>query len=228
LKAEFDSFSENYEQILDRSIRISGEGGEYFAGLKARYVSAVVGGTFSGSILDFGCGVGLLAGLLQKQVPSAQLHGYDVSRDSIERVRSANACRGVFTWQKTELRRNYDVIVISNVMHHIAPADRRGTIVELEARLAPGGKLVLFEHNPANPLTRWVVGHCPFDKNAHLLWPREARACFAAAGLKILRKDYVVFLPRPLARFRPVESLLGWCPLGAQYVLVGARDERGK
>lgn len=227
-KNEFDRFSENYRQLLDRSVRISGESGDYFAELKARYISSVVSPPFSGTVLDFGCGIGLLARMLRKYLPDAPLYGYDASPASIERIEPNLAAQAVFTPHKRELLDSYDLIVISNVMHHIPPADRQATILELVARLNPSGKLVLFEHNPANPLTRWVVSHCPFDRDAVLLWPAETRSYLTGASLQIVRKDYLVFFPRALSWLRSLEARLPWCPLGAQYAFVGTKRAAGE
>src|SRR5437660_5276538 len=83
---DFDRFSSDYRQILDRSVAVSGERAEYFAEYKARYIARVVGSNFNGKILDYGCGVGLLAGFLKKHLPGAAIHGYDLSRQSIDMV----------------------------------------------------------------------------------------------------------------------------------------------
>jgi SAM-dependent methyltransferase len=221
---EFDRFATTYQQVLDGTVRFSGEGGTYFAAVKAQYVRNLVGATFSGTMLDYGCGVGLLAGLLKSYLPTAQLDGYDVSAASLQRVDPALAAQGQFTSHSDELQKNYDLIILSNVMHHIPLPERKGAVSELKARLAQLGKLVVFEHNPANPLTRWVVNHCPFDENVALLWPGEARAYLKNAGLRVLRRDYIVFFPRQLAWLRPLESRIRWVPLGAQYAIVGEQD----
>jgi hypothetical protein len=44
-----------------------------------------------------------------------------------------------------------------------------------------------------------------------------------AGALDVLRRDFIVFFPRPLALLRPLEPRLNWCPFGAQYVLIGAK-----
>jgi hypothetical protein len=59
------------------------------------------------------------------------------------------------------------------VLHHVPPADREALLARVATKLAPGGKLVVFEHNPWNPLTRKVVAECAFDADAVLLPPTE-------------------------------------------------------
>jgi SAM-dependent methyltransferase len=219
----FDDFSSNYKQLLDRSVAVSGEGSEYFAEYKAGYIARMVGQDFRGKILDYGCGVGLLSGLLKKHLPQASIHGYDVSDGSIRMIAPHLAAQGVFSSDIACLHSDYELAVISNVMHHVPPKDRHLTILNIVQRLAARGHLVLFEHNPLNPLTQWVVKHCPFDDDAILLGPKEAGRYFAGGGLRIARRDYVVFFPRMLSWFRPLESMLGWLPAGGQYALVGEK-----
>lgn len=220
---QFDQFAGGYKQVLDRNVAVSGEDSAYFAEYKARYLARVLPQDFRGSMLDFGCGVGLLSAFLKKYLPAARLDGYDVSLESIRQVDPALAREGKFTSSLDELSSAYDLIVVANVMHHIAREERPRTVAALANRLAPGGRLALFEHNPANPVTRWVVERCPFDKDAVLLPIGEAANCFSGAHLRVWRCDYIVFMPRFLAWLRPLEPWLAGLPLGAQYVIVGEK-----
>lgn len=220
---EFDQFAGEYEKILDQSLAFSGEDSSYFADYKAAYLARVLPKPFAGRILDFGCGVGMLAQSLKKHLPSARLDGYDVSPESIRRVDAGLTAGGAFTSDLKSLEPGYDLIVTANVMHHIEPGERQQTIFNLSDLLSPSGKLAVFEHNPANPATRWMVERCPFDKDVVLLPPKETLAYFGAARLDILRHDYIVFMPRFLAWFRPMEPWLAWLPLGAQYAVLGGK-----
>jgi trans-aconitate methyltransferase len=80
---EFDRFASEYHQVLDASLALSGEVGQYFAEGKARYVARKVGSDFCGRVLDYGCGIGILAKCLQRHLPMVSLDGFDVSADSI-------------------------------------------------------------------------------------------------------------------------------------------------
>lgn len=221
---EFDRFSGDYAQILDRSTAMFGDGPEYFAEHKARYLATLVTGGFGGKILDFGCGVGLLSRFIAIHMPSAALHGFDVSSASIDAMDPRLRNRGRFTSCFDDLDTDYAVIVVSNVMHHIRPDERQRTVSQLATRIAAGGRLVVFEHNPLNPLTRWVVSHCLFDEDAILLPRRETVRYMKNAGLPVSRRDFVLFLPRILSWMRPLERRLAWCPLGAQYVVVAEKQ----
>jgi SAM-dependent methyltransferase len=220
---EFDQYARDYKSLLDRSVKLSGDGAEYFCEYKARYIAGILGAGFSGKILDFGCGIGLLSARLKAHLPAATVHGYDPSPESIRLIPAELAAAGRFSEDFGSLDGDYQLAVLSNVMHHIAQAQREQTIVTIAAHLAPGGRLILFEHNPWNPLTRWVVRHCPFDEGVILLRPREVFAYFAHAGLAVRRRDYIVFFPKLLSAFRALEPSLSWLPAGAQYAILGEK-----
>jgi len=221
--ATFDTFAANYQQLVTENIRITGESSDYFAAYKARYIARRVAPPPGGKILDYGCGVGLLALHLKEVLVGRQVDGFDVSKESIERVNQLLQREGTFTTNLDTLDCAYDVIVLSNVLHHVKPADRELLICKAGSRLAIGGKLVIFEHNPINPLTLWAVSQCPFDEDATLLPNRETRGYFGQSELVLLWRDFIVFFPRWLKWLRSFEPLLSWCPLGAQYVVVAGK-----
>jgi 2-polyprenyl-3-methyl-5-hydroxy-6-metoxy-1,4-benzoquinol methylase len=221
--AEFDQFANEYKRILDQSTAIAGESSEYFTDYKAAFVERLLADR-SARILDFGCGIGTLSSAFARRLPEARIHGYDVSEDSLAQIDPELRRRGLFTSDLAALESGYSLIVISNVMHHIPVAERQGTINRLAGCLAPSGEILVFEHNPINPVTRLVVSRCVFDENAVLLPPREVKRYFRAAGLVFVSNDYIVFFPKPLAALRPLEPMMGWCPAGAQYALRGAKS----
>lgn len=220
-QAEFDSFASRYEELHASSVKITGETPEYFAAYKASYLARIAPARPC-RILDYGCGIGLLSRQLLRNIPDAQVDGLDPSQESIARIDPALRTQGLFTSEPDLLGSSYDLITVANVLHHVSPTDRQDLIDKVTSRLAPAGKLVIFEHNPANPLTRWAVTHCAFDSDAILLWPGETIKYLKRAGLETHR-DYVVFFPRWLSSFRRFEPLLRSFPLGAQYAVVGAK-----
>lgn len=221
--AEFDKYAADYKEILDRSV-LDSDGSEYFYEHKAGYIRRLLGaGEFRGKILDFGCGPGLLSAHLRETLPSATLHGFDPAAESLKAVPSEVRAGGVYTSTKDELHSDYDLITVINVLHHVPVAERQELVDDLARRLVPGGKLLVVEHNPLNPATRWVVAHCVFDEDAILLWRREVLALLSKAGLKRSRSEYVLFFPRLFGWLQPVERLLGWLPMGAQFAAVFER-----
>jgi SAM-dependent methyltransferase len=219
----FDQFAGDYKKLLDQSISFSGEGSEYFFEYKAKYLARTFSPEFSGRVLDYGCGVGALSKFIKTEMPGAEINGYDVSSEAISRVDPALLRQGLFTCDQSQLASDYDLIVVTNVMHHVVPEARQAVVTELAGRLAGGGKLVILEHNPINPGTRLVVARCAFDEGVILLSPHEVSGYFSAAKLRQVRRDYIVFMPRFLSWLRPLEHWLAWLPLGAQFTVIGEK-----
>ena len=84
--------------------------------------------------------------------------------------------------------------------------------------LRPGGFAALWENNPWNPGTRWVMRRIPFDRDAQMLFPSALRRLARAAGLQVLHTRFAFIFPRMLSLLRPLERLLSPLPLGGQYV----------
>ena len=222
--AEFDGYADSYNQVLEQSVAMSGEEASYFADYKARFIVERLAHRADVKILDFGCGIGNVSVALRRALPQATLHGYDPSTVSIERAGNENGDSVEFFTNPEKLDSDYDIIVMAGVMHYIAPEQRRDIVKSVVGRLAASGRLAVFEHNPLNPLTRRVVDSCPYDKDAVLLRAPETVSLLTSTGLNSPQLDYMVFFPRVFSFARFLERRLRWCPLGAQYVVIGQKE----
>jgi len=209
--------------VLDAGLTIGDS--DYFAEYKAKYIARLMGGEFSGKVLDFGCGIGSLLDHLSKALPEIILHGYDISNACLEAINPAHLEKGLFTSDMERLDPDYDLIIMAGVIHHISEPERVSTLRALKKHMRRGGRLVIFEHNPANFLTLRVVERCPFDTDAVLARMSETRGYFESAGMRVLKSDYIVFLPPFFRRFIALERFLSWCALGAQYVVTGEKTD---
>ena len=221
---EFDAYAKDYNRSLQDGLRASGEISDYFAEYKVSYLIRRLAVGPGSRILDFGCGVGNLSRALRRLIPGISVDGYDPSMASLEQISPDARGTGRFTSNLADLNTDYDIAVLAGVLHHIRPEKRAATLVDASSRLRPGGSLVVFEHNPLNPLTRHTVDACPFDKDAILLKSAETRNLMAATGLISVQRDYIVFFPRAFRALRSLEPALGWFPLGAQYAVLGMRE----
>src|SRR5207248_830247 len=89
--------------------------------------------------------------------------------------------------------------------------------------LRPGGLFALWENNPWNPGTRYVMRRIPFDRDAIVLSAREVRHLVEQSGFEVLRTDFLFIFPRALRWFRFLERPLSAWPLGAQYQVLCRR-----
>lgn len=223
--SEFDKYSGDYKNILENCISGAGDSHVYFSQYKADYLSRrVIRHGDNYKLLDFGCGVGILSDCINNTMPGIQLDGYDISSKSISEISEKLTEQGVFTNNLNDLPGDYNVIVISNVMHHIPPCNRMEIFSMLKGLLAHKGEIVVIEHNPLNPLTRRIVDKCPFDEDAVLLPRSEVLSYFSESHMRILHSDYIVFFPALLKFMRFFERYLAFVPIGAQYVVVGEKN----
>ena len=93
----------------------------------------------------------------------------------------------------------FEVAVVSAVLHHVTPANRPTVYEELARVLKPGGRLYVFEHNPRNPLVRYVVSRTKIDENAILLDPNEVRDNLPVVLRQGLDTQYLMFMPPRLS-----------------------------
>lgn len=220
--AKFDRYAATYIDLQTKSMAASGEPPQYFARYKLECLERLVAGVFSQPVLDFGCGVGMLTAELVRRF--SDVHAYDPSAKSLQQARHA-APKAVFHGTLDDAPDgSFALVILSGVLHHVPPGERAALLERAMSKLRPGhGRLVVFELNPLNPLTRHSVALCPFDNDAVLLWPWQARALLVSAGLTRVERRFIVFFPRALAALRGIEPHLGALPLGALMMLVGTR-----
>ena len=179
--------------------------------------------------LDFGCGAGDFLSLIARRHLGWSSEGCDISDGMLDETRRrwGSALSDVPLWRilpDSFPTARFHLITAVCVFHHIPPAEWIQTLQRLRAALLPGGLLALFEHNPWNPLTRFIVRRTKIDQNAVLLSPPVARRHIAAAGFAPPRSRFFLFAPPRFKRLWPAEALLAHIPLGGQYALFAPRD----
>lgn len=226
-EAEFDAVAGDYRAQHAQSTGVAVEELDYFARYKIEYVQQLWArrGRSPRTIMDFGAGIGNALAPMHEAFPEAEIIALDVSRASLDLV-DAQVIPNVRTLAYDGLHvplpdASLDCVFIACVFHHIPAEHHIALLRELRRVLRPDGVLVLFEHNPLNPLTRLAVARCEFDRDAVLISAGEMHRRLRAAGFGRTAARFCLFFPPALAVLRPLERLLGWLPLGAQYHLVG-------
>jgi SAM-dependent methyltransferase len=217
----FDDYEPRYGELVERSISFAGRDHDFYVRVKAErlleLVERHVGDPARQRVLDVGCGPGLAHGYLGDL---KMLEGVDASPLMVERAQRANPSRRYEVADAVALPfsgGSFDVAFAIGLLHHIAPAARAGCVGELRRVVRPSGLVVIFEHNPLNPLTRLAVHRCEFDDDALLLRRSETLRRVSAAGLQVVETRWMLFSVRNGAGARALERALGRTPLGAQY-----------
>ncbi len=231
-EAGFDAVSEDYEGVVDEKLKLllGGEESDYYLRLKARELvdqCRRMGFDPAGAAaLDVGSGTGRMVQLLSGSL--RRVRGVEPSAGMRARAAALDLPPDSFaagTAQQLPFGdAAFDLVLSSCIFHH-ADADLHPAMVREMCRvLRPGGLFFLFEHNPLNPLTRWVVSRCPLDAGVELHRAGSLRRVCAGAPLDQLAVRYIVFLPRMLGRLRSLEPRLHRLPAGGQYYLCGRRS----
>ncbi len=225
--AEFDRFADEYAAMQGKIVKISGEQPEYFARYKidaVRRVWSRQGRPEPRAVLDFGAGIGNSLPHLHSRFPTAEITALDVSARSLQvaRHRFGDIARYQVYDGAGPLAADgsIDLAFTSCVFHHIDEHEHVDIMRRLRRTLAPGGALVVFENNPINPVTQYIVATCPFDENAVLLSSGLLRRRLREAGFQRADVGYTGFFPAALSALRGMEPYLANLPLGAQYYVL--------
>lgn len=220
---DFDAYANDYRSIHSDNLKLSGADSFYFAEHKVKQLMQYESNTTI-RMLDVGCGDGAIELFIERLLPHWQVEGIDISEKSIARAKEKQLHKAHFSlYNGREIPfedNSFDVVFIAAVLHHIDFSLHAGLLKEILRVLKPGGRLYLFEHNPLNPVTRYLVNTCAFDKDAKLLGYRYTRNILETAAFRQIEKRFILFFPRSglFAKMVKLENKLAWLPLGGQYM----------
>lgn len=219
--AEFDHYAEKYNDALSDQLEFFSKEHHYFAEYKVLVLKKLLESD-PNSILDFGCGIGRSTFFLTQHFPNAKIYGCDLSEKSLaiakKHIPSAHFFNSEDMQQHTT---KFNIIFISCVFHHIPPALRLSTLQSVLSACAPRARIVIFEHNPRNVVTRYLAKRCPFDQNAILLNSRELKQLLVTVGVKNIHCRYTLFFPPKWRWLNSIEYYLRFIPWGGQYMISG-------
>ncbi len=221
---DFDAFANDYRSIHTKNIKLAGADSFYFAEMKVRLLQPFEKNTKL-KVLDIGCGDGATELFMQQYFPNWQVNGMDVSEKSIQAAQERklpNANFSVYNGTEIPLQdESADVVFMAGVLHHVNYKLHQAIVKEITRVLKKGGRLYLFEHNPLNPFTRYLVNTCLFDKDARLLKSDYSVKLLQQNSFNIIEKQFIIFFPRKgmFSKFIFLEKYLQWLPLGGQYFI---------
>jgi trans-aconitate methyltransferase len=227
MPVSFDSFTKNYNEVVNEAIHGTGYDTEGLVAAKLQKIAKLFPSLPKNkfNLLDFGCGVGNLYGHVAHFFPKAIYTGVDLSKSSIKKARSRFQEHAAFQeydsieWELCK----YDLIFSAGVFHHIPHIDHPTIIEKLSCLLNPGGELVIWEHNPLNPVTQKIVRDCPIDEDAVLVSSKNIKKNFERVSLADIKISYTTFFPHFLSTLNILDPYLGWLPLGGQYLVTGKK-----
>ena len=221
-RSEFDGFADKYDQALQSGLDLSGEKKDFFAHGRVNILARLLGTRPLTRILDYGCGTGSAIPYLRALPNVADVIGVDISDKSLDRART--------TWRQPHVEfhnistlsqlGSFDLAFCNGVFHHIPISERSEAVSQIYRALKPNGLFAFWENNPWNPGTRWVMSRIPFDRDAILLWPKEARRLLSQAGFEIVSTHFAFIFPKALGFLRFTEWSLRHLPFGAQYIIL--------
>lgn len=226
-QTDFDLVAAEYDDSLPTHVV------EHYLDKRVAFIKAH---TTPGPTLDVGCGTGQLA----ERVRDA---GYDVTGldysqgmlDVMERIRPG--IPGVAA-SSTDIPFPDDTFALTYcvaVMHHVADKDAvHKTLVEMVRVTKPGGRILIWDHNPRNPYWPILMKRVPQDTGAERLIPeREVLDGLTDGGARIAMSKPLGFIPDflpspllPLGRVaeRVVENVPGLNRLCAHNVVLAVKN----
>ena len=227
----FDELARNYDDLLRDPLRDKFAGGsDFFIEQKCRIVSARLDAGRASCppgtrlrVLDAGCGQGTAFRFFGAE---HAVFGCDVSAAMLHGAagRRAVAVQEPFDLPFTD--DTFDAAYAFCVYHHIDVSEHVRHLTELRRVVRPGGEVMVFEHNPHNPVTARIFRRAPVDRGCEMIPPAQLRRTFRDAGFTHIDHGYLLFVPEAVHRRVPfLESMLSRVPLGGQYFVAGRKTE---
>jgi ubiquinone/menaquinone biosynthesis C-methylase UbiE len=221
----FDLNAARYEQAVDRSISFTRRDASFFARRKVSLLRRLVEARGlqldQARLLDVGCGAGTMDRYLSGEV--AALHGIDVSEEMLAVARH-HVPEGKFDhYDGSSLpfaSDGFDVVIAICVLHHVPPSEQAQFLTEVNRVTRPGGVIAIFEHNPANPLTRRAVRDCELDVGVDLLTAGEVSRRLTDSGATAVTHEYFLFTPFGGRLGPAIDRVFRQLPLGGQHAVV--------
>lgn len=222
---DFNESKINYVNSIDDSISFIGKNLDFFVAVKAdllkNKISELLPEVKKPQILDIGCGHGLLHSYISNETYTVT--GVDVADEVLELARQSNPSVKYTSYDGMILpfaSESFDVVITICVMHHVPPPQWNVFLREMRRVVKKGGIALVFEHNPYNPVTRYVVANSPLDVGVTLISSSNLKILMQQAGFRTAKSDYMFFTPFSSPMFRWLDKALRWLPFGAQYYTV--------
>jgi ubiquinone/menaquinone biosynthesis C-methylase UbiE len=159
----FDEVAHAYDDAIPKHVR------DHYLKRRVNFLRSVASG---GTLLDVGCGTGLL---IEEMAPHGyEVAGVDASPGMLEIMRERVPLPAVCA-DSTRLpfeNDTFDTVLCVAVLHHVADHDAVATTIREMTRVSKaGGRVVIIDHNPANPYWPHLMRRMPQDDGSERLVP---------------------------------------------------------
>lgn len=208
MQRHFDKIADEYDESIPEHIRA------HYLNKRTRFLAREFSTKYDGSaidperlkemkFLDVGCGTGTLMRSLRAQ--GLDVAGADASEGMLEMARRSGSGE-VVQADSSELpfsEGSFDGVYCVALLHHLIERDKAAATLREMARVArPGGKIVVIDHNPANPYWSVIMKKVPQDSGDERLMPaRDIVSGLEAAGASVSRIIKSGFMPDFAPRF---------------------------
>jgi SAM-dependent methyltransferase len=187
--SHFDSIAAVYDESLPAHVV------EHYLRKRTEFVIATCP---PGPALDVGCGTGALAERLA--AAGYEMTGVDPSDGMLEILRRRCPAVNAVVASGAELPfapDSFDLVLTVATMHHIAtPGAVRRTLAEMVRVSRPGGRILIWDHNPRNPYWGSLMARVPQDTGDERLIPEQEIADgLALAGARVLHARQLGLVP---------------------------------
>jgi SAM-dependent methyltransferase len=188
--SHFDDIAGEYDESLPAHVV------EHYLRKRVSFIQSV--SPPGGHVLDVGCGTGTLAGRLA--AAGYQVSGIDPSEGMLAVLRRQVPGVTAVQGSGTDLpfaSDSFDLVYCVAVMHHVALPDAvRGTVHEMVRVSRPGGRVVIWDHNPRNPYWGRLMARVPQDTGEErLIGEDELLDGLRGAGAEIVQSVQLGLVP---------------------------------
>jgi SAM-dependent methyltransferase len=189
-QTNFDAVADAYDESLPVHVM------EHYITKRTAFIKKHI--PTGSKVLDVGCGTGVLAERLLLE--GYEVTGADPFAAMLEHMQARNpALKTVHAHGQCLPFEDgtFDFTYSVAVMHHIAePKDVRNTLAEMCRVTKPGGRVLVWDHNPRNPYWPILMKRVPQDTGAERLIPeREIREGLAAGGATAMEAKALGLMP---------------------------------
>jgi len=190
----FDRIAYRYDEALPAHVV------EHYLDKRLRYI---VERCPPGRALDVGCGTGTLAGRLGRS--GFAVTGIDPSQGMLDVMAESEPEVTGIRVEGAALPfddGSFDLTLTVAALHHIADPDAvRRTLVEMARVTRPGGRLVIWDHNPRNPYWKSLMARVPQDDGTERLIPQaEIERGLREGGAEVLSSRQLGLVPEFVPR----------------------------